>query len=168
MSIVGLAGSGKSTLADAISKKLSIPHIHLDRFWFEANGLESLYKCTEENREVVRAVVKQKTQAAIAADSWVSDGLYLHIQPEIAQRADSIIFLDIPLWRRLFNHVVRSFNPATRHRELSILHDIAFLFEIIRREYKTKPRLKRFISENISKVKVLRSRRDVQQFLESL
>lgn len=39
--VVGLPASGKSTFAEAVSKKLSIPHIHRDQFWFESGG----YRC---------------------------------------------------------------------------------------------------------------------------
>ncbi|MFA6519420.1 MAG: AAA family ATPase [Candidatus Paceibacterota bacterium] len=169
ISIVGLPASGKSTLARAISEKLSIPHIHLDRFWFEAGGNQMKDGAPIEERDRVRTFVRQKTATAIAADSWVSDGLYTRsVQPEIAKRADVIIFLDIPLWRRLFNHAQRIFNPSERHPELNIRHEIAFFLEIIRRQFRTKPKLMLFINEHKDKVIVLKSSADIRCYLNNL
>lgn len=165
ISIIGLAGSGKSTFATAISKKLSIPHIHLDRFWFEANGLEMYKKGSDEDKETVRALVRERTLSAIAADEWVSDGIYLHVQTEIATRADFIVYLDIPLWLRLFRHTKRSLNPSARHSELNMWHEVSFFFEIIRREFKTKPKLEQFISEYKNKIVVLKSQKEIEQYL---
>jgi adenylate kinase family enzyme len=117
ITIIGLSGSGKSTLARAISNKLSIPHIHLDRFWFEGGGKTGEHDTPDIER--VRAYVREKTLEAIAVDSWVSDGFYSRVQPEIAEQADVVLFLDIPLWKRLLSHAKRMLQPATRHKELN-------------------------------------------------
>lgn len=53
ITIIGLPGSGKSTLAQAIAEKLSIPHIQMDRFWFESGGRQS--SRTTPNVENVRS-----------------------------------------------------------------------------------------------------------------
>jgi adenylate kinase family enzyme len=104
ISIIGLPGSGKTTLANAISEKLSIPHIHLDRFWFEAGGREGSRTTPPDEMEIIRAYIKEKVTPLIAEDSWVSDGFYPRIQTLIAERVDKIVFLDVPLWTRLMNH----------------------------------------------------------------
>ncbi len=163
-----MAGSGKTTLAEKISEKLSIPHIHLDRFWFEAGGTHVDQHTSEAERERVRAFVRQKALAAIAADSWVSDGFYLRQAPEIAKRADVIIFLDIPLWRRLLNHAKRILRPSTRHGELTTWHEMTFFFEIIRRTRTQGPKLRQFIKEYRSKIITLKSQEEIDKYLETL
>lgn len=65
ITVIGLPGSGKSTLANAISKKLSIPHIHLDRFWFEAGGRNGSHDTP--NLAEVRAQVDQRAMAALVS-----------------------------------------------------------------------------------------------------
>src|ERR1700723_1080874 len=131
ITIVGLPASGKTALAKIISKKLSIPHIHIDRFWLEAGGRKG--SMDTPNIERVSAHVRDETMAAIVGESWVSDGNYSQLQPEIARRADIIIFLDISLWRRLLNHAERMFERPRRHPELNIWREISFFFEVIKR-----------------------------------
>lgn len=168
MSIMGHPGSGKTFMAEAVAKKLSIPHVHLDRFWLGSGGADVNKNTSESDKEKIRTHVRQKALEAISAESWVSDGSYTRTMPEIAQRADVIIFLDIPLWRRLLNHGGRIFKPWTRHKELSMWHELSFFAEIIRREYKNSPRLKKFISEHKDKVVVLKSRKEIDRYLQEL
>ncbi len=57
ISIIGLPASGKSTLARRLSEKLSIPHIHLDEFWFGAGG-HKLRGNDNIDREPIRKYVR--------------------------------------------------------------------------------------------------------------
>ncbi len=108
ISIIGQPGSGKTYVAEAISKKLGIPHIHLDRFWFEAGGVTVTQHTSEEERARVRAYVRHKTSEATQAESWVSDGFYsTGVGPDIAKQADVILFLDVPLWEGLIIRLTR-------------------------------------------------------------
>lgn len=164
--VVGLPASGKSTFAEAVSKKLSIPHIHLDRFWFESGGRQGRFDTP--NLEEVRAKVRARVVEAIKSESWVSDGVYLHVQDEIAGRADAIVFLDIPLLKRLLNHTQRAFSQKKRHNELTFWDDITFLKEIVRREFSSGPKLREFVEKEKDKVVILRSRKEVDKYLRSL
>jgi adenylate kinase family enzyme len=116
----------------------------------------------------VKEKVKEKVLSAIAADSWVSDGVYLHAQDEIVARADVIIFLDIPLLVRLLNHGRRVFFEPKRHAHLSVWDEITFFREIIRRERKSRPKLLEFIKGHQKKVVTLRSRKESNSYLEHL
>ncbi|MFZ1075714.1 MAG: hypothetical protein WAN50_05065 [Minisyncoccia bacterium] len=164
--IVGLPAAGKSTLAEAISKKLSIPHIHLDRFWFESGG--HISGGSAPTIQQVRARVRDKATEALKAESWVSDGTYLHIQDLIAAQADQIIFLDIPLWRRLVSHGKRMLHPRERHKETSFWDDVLFFGEIIKRTFTKASKLRRFINEHKNKVLILRSHKEIDAYLERL
>lgn len=164
--IVGLPASGKSTLAAAISKKLSIPHIHLDKFWFESGGKQGRHDTP--NIELVKEKVKEKALKAIEGESWVSDGVYLNVQNELVKHADVILFLDIPLFERLWNHYRRAFFEPKRHSNLGFWDEITFFREIIRREKKSKPKLLEFIEKNKEKVISLHSRKEIDSYLCNL
>jgi len=166
VTIIGNCGSGKSTLARKISEKFNIPHIHLDRFWFEANG-HTLPKDNIEGREKVRAFIREKVEEFIKQDSWVSDGWYSRVQPMIADRADYIVFLDIPLWRRLVNHIRRIF-LSERHPELSRWEDFKFLYEIVRRTFTHGAQMNKFVQENPLKIVHIRSHGEADAFVIQL
>jgi adenylate kinase family enzyme len=166
ISIIGLPGSGKSTLARNISNKLQIPHLHIDRLWFEAGG-HKVRQGDAEGKAAVGISVIEKVRNLVTQDAWVSDGWYAKAQELVAERADEIIFIDISLGRRLFNHLRRTFF-SERHPELSKLDDIKFLYQIVRRTFKHGPKIREFISKNSSKVKTFRSYREVNNYLAEL
>lgn len=167
MSVIGLPGSGKSTLASEVSRELDIPHIHIDRFWFAAGGR---LDANPVEKDRVRAYVKEKVVEAIQQPAWVSDGLYARVQPLIAERADVIVFLDIPVRELLWNHMVRMFRRKSRHIELSIWNDIDFLREILYRRFRkgTLKKIQRIVEDNKEKTIVLRSRKEIARYLDSM
>ncbi len=160
-----MPGSGKTTLAKKLSEKLAILHIHNDRFWLEAGGVAVTHqKNSAALREHVMAEVRKRALAAHQHDSWVSDGFYMGAVPEIAQRADKILYLKLPLWLRLLNHAKRIMHPKDRHPELTWWHEITFFYQIIRREFVAKPRLEKFVENNKDKVVLLRSWREAGRY----
>jgi len=86
ISIVGPPGSGKTTLARALSERLQLTHIELDRL-FHMPGWQP------RPRDDFRALV---TEAA-AAERWVTDGNYQSkVQDIVWTRADTVVWLDLP------------------------------------------------------------------------
>jgi len=166
ISIIGQSSSGKSTLARKISEKLNIPHIHMDRFWFES-GVTKLKPNDKEGMEKVRAYIKENVENFIKQDSWVSDGWYHKVQPMISERADQILFLDIPLYRRLFNHLQRIFKPG-RHKELTMWDEFKFFYEIVYRTFAKGPKMRQFIQEHSDKAKILRNYKEIDEYIKTL
>lgn len=166
ISIIGNCGSGKSTLAHTISEKFAIPHIHIDRFWFEADGHLPQNK-TPHGKIQVNARIEERVKEAVAQESWVSDGWYRRAQPFITERADHIVFLDISLWRRVMNHLWRVFFTA-RHQELSRFDDLKFTYQIIRRTFTQGPQMHEYVAQHPEKAVHLRSYKEAANYVAQL
>lgn len=168
ISIIGHSGSGKSWLGKRIGERLGIPHLDLDRFWFEAGGAKTSKATPIEEKERIRAYIREKVQEATEMPAWVSDGLYSRVQDEIASKADVVLFLDIPLWQRLLNHAKRMMRPSTRHKELSVWMDLMFFCEMVRRTYAFRPKLQKVLEAHQDKIVTLRSHKEARAYLNSL
>lgn len=165
ITIIGNSGGGKTTLATKISQKLNIPHIQLDRFWFESGGLK--INNDPVKQKYVQDYINDKVQEFIKKDNWVSDGFYSKVQPLICKEADQLIFLNIPLYRRIMNHIYRAFF-SERHPELNFWHEVLFIFDIVKRTFLKGPKMKRLAEENKEKLVHLRSYKEVDDYLKSL
>lgn len=166
ISIIGNCGSGKTTLARNISKKLNIPHVELDRFWFESGGHKIKNGEVEKEKEV-RDYIKNKVENFVVGDNWISDGFYSRVQPLIYEKADQLVFVDIPMFRRIFNHIKRSFF-SNRHPELNMWHEFIFIFEIIRRTIVKSPKMRKFANDHSDKLVHLKSYKEVDRYLDQL
>ena len=166
ISIIGHSSSGKSTLAQNISKKFNIPHLHIDRFWFESGG-RNVKSNDREGIQKVRTYMQEKVADFIKKESWVSDGWYWRTQIIISERADQIIFLDIPLYYRLFNHLKRIFTTE-RHKELTKWDELKFFYEIITRTFTKNKRLRQFVCEHPDKVKTFKNYKEIDEYLKTL
>ncbi|MHB1446309.1 MAG: P-loop NTPase family protein [Acidimicrobiales bacterium] len=86
--VVGLSCSGKSTLARRLGEVLDCPHVELDALYWEPGWVEA-------DVEVFRA----RVEAATAGDRWVTCGNYWSkLGPYLWPRADTVVWLDLPLW----------------------------------------------------------------------
>ncbi len=83
--VIGCSGAGKSTLARALSDKLQLPLIHLDReYWLPGW------------KEPARANWRATVEMLAAREAWVMDGNYASTFDLRMPRADAIIVLDLP------------------------------------------------------------------------
>lgn len=166
ISIIGQPASGKSFLAERISKQFGIQHIHIDRIYFEVRGRGRRPK-TEEEKSRIRAHIKEKVEALIVQDSWVSDGWYSRVQPQITERADAVVYLDVPLMKRLCNHLYRA-TFEDRHEELAKWDEVRFIGDMFKRMFTHRPKMERFARENAAKVIRLKSHKEADQYFEEL
>lgn len=108
IAIVGSPGSGKSTLARQLAGRLQLTHIELDAI-FHQPGWEPL-----PDAEFISAV-----ERATAAERWVTCGNYQRVsKPIIWQRADTVVFLDLPRAVVMRAIVHRSVRRAWKQEEL--------------------------------------------------
>ncbi len=166
ISIIGHSSSGKSTLAKKLSEKFNIPHLQIDRFWFESGGAK-LKRGDKEGNKIVKNCTKEKVLEFIKQNSWVSDGWYSKIQPIISEKADYIIFLDIPLHRRLFNHLLRIIK-TNRHKELKKWDDVTYFYDIVRKTFNNDKSIREFALEHSNKVKTFKNYNELEKFIKSL
>jgi adenylate kinase family enzyme len=101
IAILGGAGAGKSTLARRLGEALGLPVIHLDRLAYgagwERRGPDAM--CAD-------------LRAAIASGAWVVEGTYGEASAITLPAADLVLWLDQPVWRRLY----RSWRKTVVHR----------------------------------------------------
>lgn len=88
--IIGGAGSGKSTVARMLGVKIGLPVIHIDKLYWQSGW-------RLRDREQTRLLVAN----AVKADAWIFEGNFSEMFQVRLERADTLIFLDLPTWLRL-------------------------------------------------------------------
>lgn len=106
MMIIGSAGSGKSTLARQIGTALNLPVFHMDREVFWLPGWVERSKDDQ----------LQQVERIVALDAWVFEGNNSSTFHLRSARADMLIWLDVPLWKRLVRVVRRTIRQRGNSR----------------------------------------------------
>ena len=83
--VIGSSGSGKSTVARELGEILGLPVVHLDLLYWNPGWVE-----TPDGE------FDEKVRAACAGDRWIVDGNYGRTIDIRLERADAIVFLDLP------------------------------------------------------------------------
>jgi adenylate kinase family enzyme len=95
--VKGASGSGKTTFAAELARRLGVVHVELDALYHGPNW-------SEPTAEEFNARVSGAMQAS--GDGWVIDGNYeSKLGSLVTDAADTVIWLDPPLWtllRRLY------------------------------------------------------------------
>jgi hypothetical protein len=100
IAILGGGGAGKSTLARRLGQALGLPVIHLDRVVYGPNWSRN-----------PPGLVRERL-ADLLGDAWIVDGTYAETASLTLPRADLVLWLDQPTWRRLY----RSWRKTREHR----------------------------------------------------
>jgi adenylate kinase family enzyme len=107
VNVVGTSSAGKSTLAIALAERLGVPCIELDALHWEPNW-------TEAPNEVMR----ERVRSVISAEAWVVDGNYSAVRDLVWARADTVVWLDLPLRTILARYVGRTIRRIRVREEL--------------------------------------------------
>ncbi len=95
--VIGVTGSGKSTFGAQLAECLGIPFIEPDALSWEAGW-------QQVSDEVFRGRVDQATRAK----RWVFGGNYSKARDLVWTRADTLIWLDYPLWLTMWRLLRRT------------------------------------------------------------
>jgi len=95
ISVVGNSGSGKTTAARELAALLDVPHIELDAIFHQPGWAE-----------LPEPEFRRRVAEVAGGPSWVIDGNYNAVRDIVWQRADTVVWLDLPR-RRVMRQVVR-------------------------------------------------------------
>ncbi len=164
--VTGLAGSGKSTFSLALAARTGLPVIHLDlQFWKPGWVAPS------------ETEWREKQWAVLAGDEWIADGNYRETLDLRLERADSVVFLDMPwplcagrAFRRGFRMPGELPEGCHYPRWLRLRDEWRLAVRIMRERRSEPEREHEIISQHGQHVAlhVLRSKRAVGEFLDGL
>lgn len=80
-------GAGKTLFARRLAEAIGAPHVELDALFWGPNW-----------RQVEPEEYRRRVGAAAAKSRWVLDGNYRSVRDLVWPRADTLVWLDYPLW----------------------------------------------------------------------
>lgn len=108
VAVMGTTCSGKSTLARTLAERLDVPYLELDALYWGTGWAKPE---TEDFRRRVEPFVR--------GDTWVVDGNYTSTLGDLVlRRADTVLWLDLPLARVLWRVSRRTIGRVVRRTEL--------------------------------------------------
>lgn len=90
--IIGTVGSGKTTLAKQLSDQMNITWYELDSIVYYKTVNEKYKRTPEQQIEVLQNIDKNS--------SWIMEGVDRESYRCLFDMADTILFLDTPIWKR--------------------------------------------------------------------
>lgn len=91
----GASGAGKTTVAAEIARRLGAEHVEIDGLYWGP-------------RWTPRPTFVEDVAAFAGGDRWVTEWQYGVVRPLLADRADLLVWLDLPRWRVLAQVVGRT------------------------------------------------------------
>jgi adenylate kinase family enzyme len=137
--IIGIVASGKTTLAKHLSKKINVPWFELDSIVHHQTSMGRYKRTAEEQIDVLMEIDKNGT--------WIFEGTDRESYQCLYQMADTIIFLDTPLWKRRVRILTRFLKQKLGIEKCHYKPDLMILkmmykwtrdFEQNRRSFETK------------------------------
>ncbi len=105
--MVGCSGSGKTTLARALAHALRAPNIELDAIFHQPGW-------TPLDDDTFKARVMEVTQPA----RWVVDGNYSTVRDIVWDRADTVVWFDLPFVTVMARTIRRTVRRTVTRQEL--------------------------------------------------
>ncbi|KAB1652107.1 AAA family ATPase [Pseudoclavibacter chungangensis] len=103
--MAGVSGVGKSTLAKRIGAELGLLYTEIDGL-FHGPGWTPRERFLDDVRELV------------ARAAWVTEWQYSSARPLLAERADLLVWLDLPFWTVTLPRLVRRTVRRSARREV--------------------------------------------------
>lgn len=94
IAVAGPSGVGKTTLCAELARRTGAEHIEIDALFHGPDWTP-------------RPQFVDEVRGFLARDAWVTEWQYSPARPLISQRAQLLVWLDLPFWRVTFPQVVR-------------------------------------------------------------
>ncbi|HVA31756.1 MAG TPA: hypothetical protein VMU58_10860 [Gaiellaceae bacterium] len=108
VAVMGGSATGKTTVARRLAGILGVSHVELDALNHDPGWQEAPVE-----------VFRERVRAACARDRWVVDGNYRSkLGSLVLERADTVVFLDLPFWLTLRRGVRRTIVRTATREEL--------------------------------------------------
>ncbi|QTD40373.1 topology modulation protein [Sporosarcina sp. Te-1] len=164
--VIGVsAGVGKSTFARRLGEKLGIEVTHLDRLYWQPGW-----------KEAPAVEFSQAQEEIVQRERWIIEGNYTSTFPIREPLADTVIYLELPLYVCLYRVLKRriQFHGKTRDdltEGCPEKIDWPFLRFILttydRRKKNMKERLERYATEGKT-VYYFRSSKEIKEYLKNV
>lgn len=159
VAVIGCGGAGKTTLSLELGRRLDLPVLHVDGHYWRGSDAQLGKEWPEIHREL------------IARERWIIDGMKPGVLADRLERADTVIFLDLPR-RTCFRGVVErrlAFRGRARPETgVDDRIDWAFMRWIWDFPRLLRPRILALLEACSCEVVVLSGRRDIDRFVDSL
>lgn len=103
--VAGTSGAGKTTLAAAIGTSLNLAHVEIDALFHGPNWTP-------------RPQFTAEVDAFSRQDRWVTEWQYQAVRPLLAERADLMVWLDLPRWQVMRQVTIRTVRRRLRRQEI--------------------------------------------------
>jgi adenylate kinase family enzyme len=151
VAVIGCGGAGKTTVARALAIHTGLPLVQADPIVYP-DGLAPRPE----------AEWQPELNAHADREAWVIDAMKLSLLEHRVERADTVVFVDVPRRSCFLGVAQRDGLAALRNREFR-----RWIWDFPR---KARPRIYELLasSPDDTRVVVLRSRREVRRFLATL
>jgi adenylate kinase family enzyme len=105
--VVGCSGSGKTTLARALARGLGSPYVELDAIFHQPGWTE-----------LPAGEFQARVDQATTSDTWVVDGNYSLVRDIVWDKADAVVWFDLPYATVLARTVRRTLRRVLTREEL--------------------------------------------------
>ncbi|HEY8112223.1 MAG TPA: shikimate kinase [Actinomycetes bacterium] len=107
VAVVGNSGSGKTSLGRELARRLAVPFVELDAIHHQPGW-----------RPLPMDEFRRRIAAVVADDGWVIDGNYSGVQDLVWDRADTVIWFDLPRRTVMRRLVLRTLRRAITRADL--------------------------------------------------
>jgi len=97
--ITGSVGSGKTTLAKRLAETIRVPWYELDQVVYHKTETGRYKRSAEEQFEVISDIDRK--------GAWIFEGVDRRSYRFLFEWADTVIFLDTPIWKRKIRILTR-------------------------------------------------------------
>lgn len=105
VAVAGVSGAGKTTLAGRIAAVIGVEHVEIDGLFHGSDW-------------VPRPTFVADVEEFVRRDGWTTEWQYRDARPLVADRAEVLVWLDLPFWTSTFPRVVRRTVRRRRRREV--------------------------------------------------